>query len=105
MNEIRRLKHDLQLSGYPQGFIDSVINSEGSSLSNKDKKPLGSVHIPYVKGFSEKFRRIANKYNIRTIFKTEQTLRSVLMKTRRKENDRKNNTAECVCANVADVTL
>jgi hypothetical protein len=27
-NEIRNLEPDLQLNGYPQGFLDSVINSE-----------------------------------------------------------------------------
>jgi hypothetical protein len=42
-NEISNLKHDLQLSSYPQGFIDSVINSKGSSHLNTEEKPLGSV--------------------------------------------------------------
>jgi predicted GIY-YIG superfamily endonuclease len=35
-----------------------------------------------VKGVSEKFKHIGNRYNIRTIFKTRHTLRSSLMKTR-----------------------
>jgi hypothetical protein len=70
-NEISNLKRDLQLNGYPQGFIDSVINSKGSSRPNTEKKPLGSVHISYAKGVSEKFKRIGNRYNTRTIFKTK----------------------------------
>jgi hypothetical protein len=44
--------------------------------------PLGSVYIAYVKGVSEKFKRIGNPYNIRTIIKTKHTHRSSLMKTR-----------------------
>jgi hypothetical protein len=40
------------------------------------------VVIPYVKGISDKFKRIGNRYNIRTIFKTKYTLRNTLMKTR-----------------------
>ena len=56
--EISSLKHDLQLSAYPQGSIDSVINSKVSSRPNKEKQPLGSVYIPYVKRVSEKFKRI-----------------------------------------------
>jgi hypothetical protein len=48
----------LQLNGYPQGFIDSVSNSKGSSRPNKEEKPLGSVYIPYVKGVSEKVYKI-----------------------------------------------
>jgi hypothetical protein len=40
------------------------------------------VVIPYVKGISEKFKRIGNRYNIKTIFKTKHTLRDTLMRTR-----------------------
>jgi hypothetical protein len=80
--EVGNLTRDIQLSGYPQGFIDSVINSKGSISPNKEGKPLGSVYIPYVKGVSERFRRIGNRYNIRTIFKTKRALRSSLMRTR-----------------------
>jgi hypothetical protein len=81
-NEISNLKRDLQLNGYPQGFIDSVINFKGSSHPNTEEKPLGSVYIPHVKGVSEEFKRIGNRYEIRTIFKAKHKLRSSLMKTR-----------------------
>jgi hypothetical protein len=82
LSEEINLRSDLQLNGYPHGFIDSAINFKGSSRLNEEQKPLGSVYIPYVKGVSEKFKRILNRYNIRTIFKTKHTLRSSLMKTR-----------------------
>jgi hypothetical protein len=42
-------------NGHRQGFTDLVINSKGSSHMNNMEKPLGSMHIPYVKGVSEKF--------------------------------------------------
>jgi hypothetical protein len=45
--EINNLRHDLQLNGYPQGFIDSVIKSKGSSRPKSEEKPLSSVYIPY----------------------------------------------------------
>jgi hypothetical protein len=66
------------------GFIDSVFNSKGSSRPEKEEKSLGYVYIPYVKGVSEKFKRIGNRYNIKTIFRTKHTLRHSLMKTRQK---------------------
>jgi hypothetical protein len=50
-NEIN-LKCDLQFSGYPQGFIDSFINSWGSSHPNKEEISLGSAYTPYVMGIS-----------------------------------------------------
>jgi hypothetical protein len=83
-NKISSLRRDLQLNSYPQGFIDSIIthNSKGSSCPNTKEKPLGSVFISYVKGVSEKFKRIGNRYTIRMIFKTKDTLRISLIKTR-----------------------
>jgi predicted GIY-YIG superfamily endonuclease len=71
-----------------------VINSKGSSRLNKEEKPLGCVYIPYVKGFSEKFKRIVNRFNVRTFFRTKHTLRNSLMKTRSKTDPQQ--TAECV---------
>jgi hypothetical protein len=67
-NWIDNLKRDFQLNGYPKPFIDSVINSKGSSHPEKEGEPLGSVYTPYVKDVSRKFRRTGNRYNIRTIF-------------------------------------
>jgi hypothetical protein len=94
INEMSSLRRDLQLNGYPQGLIDSVINSKDSSRQNKEQKPLGSVYIPHVKGVSEKFKHIGNQYNIWMIFKTEHTLRRSLMKTRRERDPQQ--TALCV---------
>jgi hypothetical protein len=78
---IDRLLNYLWL-GYPQGFIDSVVKSKGSSRLSEEQKPLGSVYIPYIKSVLEKFRRLGTHYNIRTIFKSKHTLRSSHMKTR-----------------------
>jgi hypothetical protein len=52
-NESGDLRRDLQLSGYPQGFIELVINSDGNIHPNKEIKLLYSVYIPHVKSISE----------------------------------------------------
>jgi hypothetical protein len=90
-NEIDNLRNEFQLNGYPH-FIESVINSNGSSRPEKEGKPPGSVYIPYINGISgkftyingisEKFKRIGNHYNTMATFKTKHTLRSSLMRTR-----------------------
>jgi hypothetical protein len=46
IKEISSLRSDLQLHGYPEGFVDSVINSTGSNHLKKEQKPLDSVYIP-----------------------------------------------------------
>jgi hypothetical protein len=93
-NEISSLRRDLQLSSYPEGFFDSIINSKGSSRLNKEQKPRGSVYISYVKGVSEKFKRIANRYNIRAISKTKHTLRSSFIKIRPERDPQQR--AQCI---------
>jgi hypothetical protein len=80
VKKISSLRSDLQLNGYPHGFLDSVINSKGSNRLNEEQNLLGSVYIPYVKGVSENFKRIGNRYNIWTIFRINYTLRSSLRK-------------------------
>jgi hypothetical protein len=92
-DEISSLRRDLQLSSCPQGFTDSVINSNGSSRRNKEGKPMGSVYIPCMKAVSEKLKHIGSRYN-RKIFKTEHTPRSSFMKTRHKKDPQQ--TAQCV---------
>jgi hypothetical protein len=81
-NEIRNMRRDLQLSGYPKGFIDSVISSKGSRLLNEEEKSLAFVYVPHVKGVSQKLKRIGNRYNIRKIFESNLILKSSLMKIR-----------------------
>jgi hypothetical protein len=85
-HEVNTLKHDLQLNGFPLKIINSVINNTGGKKRlRNDVKPIGSVVILYVKGISDKFKRIGNRY-IRTIFKTKYTLRNTLMGTRPKSD-------------------
>ena len=46
----------------------------------KEKEPL--VVIPYVAGMSEDIRRVCRKFNIRVVFKSGRTLRSMLTKVK-----------------------
>jgi hypothetical protein len=52
------------------------------------------VNNPYVKIVSEKFKRIGNRYNIRTIFKTKHKFRSSVMNIRPERDTQQ--TAQCV---------
>jgi hypothetical protein len=69
------------LNEYPKEFVDSVMMPSSINSSSSDTIYQGTVIIPYVKGTSEKFRGIGNSFDLRTIFKTKQTLRGTLMKT------------------------
>jgi hypothetical protein len=58
------------LNEYPQDFLDAIMTPSTSNRPSSDKIYRHTVIIPYVKGISEQFRRIGNRLNIRTIFKT-----------------------------------
>jgi hypothetical protein len=66
-------------------IIDSFINLKVSSHPSKEEKPLGSVYFLYMKSVSEEVKRVGNRYNVRTIFRTKHTLRSSYMKPDRTE--------------------
>lgn len=94
--ETKRLRQDLQNNGYPRDFVRAAIKSRvgANPKTTQEEKPLCYIHIPYIKGISEKFRRIGNQYMVKTIFKTRNTLRSSLVKT--KPDQDSNLTAQCV---------
>ena len=43
---------------------------------------MSTTSIPYVKGLIEEIRRILGSYNIRTVFRTTQTLGRILTKVK-----------------------
>jgi len=49
-------------------------------------KPRGSLFILHVTGISGKYKRIGNRYNIRTVFKTKNAFTPSLVITRPKED-------------------
>jgi hypothetical protein len=79
--EFKNIRHDLIQNEYPQKFVDSIMKPSRSNRPASDTIYQDTVIIPYVKGISEKFRRIWGRFNIRTIFKIRHTLRGPSMKT------------------------
>jgi hypothetical protein len=88
--EFDRINKDLRDSGFPEPIIKKAIkdfqNKPDKPNANADKPSLTTIVIPYVPSTSEKIRRIARQYNIRTAFKTNNTLRSHLTKTKPKRD-------------------
>ena len=65
-------------------FASAPPTQETADVSSpeeeQEKGPL--VVIPYVAGMSEDIRRVCRKFNIRVVFKSGQTLRSMLTKVK-----------------------
>jgi len=85
-DKIDILSHDLQLSAYLIGFIESFISGSKRNICLKKVQPLGCL--------SERLKCITNRYSIRTDFKTRHTLTNSLMRTRSIRTPQE--TANCV---------
>jgi len=73
-DEIDILSYDLQLSAYLIGIIESFISGAKRNVHLKKVQPIGCL--------SERLKCTANRYSIRTDFKTRHTLTNSLMRTR-----------------------
>ena len=85
--EVDHLARVLKQNGYPANFIRNASappTQETADISSpeeeQEKGPL--VVIPYVTGMSEDIRRVCRKFNIRVVFKSGWTLRSMLTKVK-----------------------
>ena len=87
--EVDHLARVLKQNGYPANFIrdastppmqETADTSGRDEEQEREKEPL--VVIPYVAGMSEDIRRVCRKFNIRVVFKSGRTLRSMLTKVK-----------------------
>ena len=71
-------------NGYPRSFIRSASvprpPREHDGETEEERPP--TVHLPYVAGVSERIRRVCRDFNIRAVFKSGPTLRSLLTKVK-----------------------
>ena len=80
-SEERRVINDLKANGYPENFIKSVGQSNNTKPKPRES-PKAYASIPYIKGVSERIRRILSRENIKTAFKPLKTLGHVFEKTK-----------------------
>ena len=78
--EKKHLEKVLEHNGYPARFIRN--STRPTRRVEEQESPKATISIPYVAGLSEDIRRIAGGYNIRTIFRTQGTLRQTLTKVK-----------------------
>ena len=77
-----RVARDLQANGYTKRFIECSYATPPAPRK-PDERPeprKGFATIPYVKGVSERIKKILNKANITTAFKPVRTLGTVFKK-------------------------
>ena len=83
-------KYDFAVGGsiivkneYPISFLKRCRTLKRKEKNNDEEdKPLTTAKIPYVERLGEEIRRILKDYNIRTVFKTIDTLGKILTKVK-----------------------
>ena len=73
-SEINHLRCVLKQNSYPQKFIGASINSERPSRNTTEEKRNPVATIPYRQRTSELIRKVLSDYDIRTVFRPDNTL-------------------------------
>ena len=70
-------------NGYPCSFISaaSAAKPRRKHDGEREERPL-SVQLPYIAGVSEWIRRVCKDFNIRVVFRSGPTLRSLLTRVK-----------------------
>ncbi|KAL9966943.1 hypothetical protein ACROYT_G025090 [Oculina patagonica] len=86
-NEKQRVINDLKGNGYPESFIKSAGESNKTNTQPRTQEnPKAYTSIPFVKGVSERVRRISSRENIKTAFKPVRTLGNIFKKPKGRPN-------------------
>ena len=79
--EKKHLSSVLVSNGYPSSFIRKLTKTTRPTANNEPTQEFKSTAVlPYIKGVSEVLRRCLQQQGVRTVFKSDTTLRSYLVR-------------------------
>ena len=79
--EKKHLSSVLVSNGYPSSFIRKLVKTTRPTANNEPTQEFKSTAVlPYIKGVSEVLRRCLQQQGVRTVFKSDTTLRSYLVR-------------------------
>ena len=96
--EKKHLSSVLVSNGYPSSFIRKLTKTARPTANNEPTQEFKSTAVlPYIKGVSEVLRRCLQQQRVRTVFKSDTTLRFLLSTTERRSRTRQ--TRRCCIQN------
>ena len=78
--EKKHLSIVLVTNGYPPTFLQKVTKTRNPTPKRETVEFKSTAILPYIKGVSEPLRRHLQRQGIRTVFKSDTTLRSRLVR-------------------------
>ena len=76
----KHLSSVLVSNGYPSSFVQKISKARKAPKKEPEAEFKSTAILPYVQGVSEPLRRCLEQQGIRTIFKSDTTLRSHLVR-------------------------
>ena len=77
--EHQHLKQAFRQNGYPETVIDAELNKISKDQTVEPPVSATAV-VPYVKGITEKLKRVGKKYNVQVIGKCQNTIKKKITK-------------------------
>ena len=97
-NNLRKEEHHLtrvlRQNGYPSTFIRSSSKPPRPDMEATEALPLEEEHrpplvmLPYIEGVNEDVKRVCRKFGMKVVFRSGQSLRSMLTKVKDPPDDR-----------------
>ena len=105
-SEKENVLKDLRTNGYTFNFIDDVSERKRNRIDQQRGEPKGHTSIPYIKGVSERIKRILSGVNIKTALKPILTLGNVFRKPKNRPTETQvKGIILCINSNVNRVIL
>lgn len=78
--EMNNIRDGLLGNGFAESSIKKAIQRQenGPTVTEQQTPPISKVILPYIKGTTEKIKRILSKVNIETIFTTDKKIGEIL---------------------------
>ena len=82
--EIQHLRQVFRANGYPEPVVKNNLRGRPtpSNTTMESETPPKLLHLPYVKGVSERIEKMCRPLGVKTVMKTADTLRSRLVKVK-----------------------
>ena len=89
--EIQHIKQAFMANGYPGAVVKDSLKGRTTPTTTtvESETPPKFLHIPYIKGVSERIEKICKPLGVKTVTSSRSTLRSSLVNVKQPRPDRK----------------
>ncbi|KAK5638722.1 hypothetical protein RI129_013017 [Pyrocoelia pectoralis] len=95
--EMERIRTALLQNGFTRSSINKACRLPKAKHKEEKEVPIGNAYLPYIKGTTDKIRKIRAKRNIRTVFTTDIKISQMLPNPKTKVNLEQQGVYEIPC--------